>query len=442
MQIHGFRHKALHRFLRVTTILAVLLGSQTFMLLDVQAKTVVAAPTNHVMLNVTDANTSAAIGQFKYIINIDNTGTTTQRSPEDGCNPGAPGYPASCQWISVAGAASSSPIFTQGTESDFGGGIDLPDGRYLVSVLADGYKIDGAHFSVPLNGNVEVQMQPYDLPDATIQAAVFEDVAPTNSAPDVPAERGLAGFVGHIKDYIDEVTTDVYGGPLCGNSHCVSKCYVVDGGVDIGTVAPVDSAGRCPIAFTPAEDPLLSSPITQTLEGSLIPIGAVVEGKVIIPNVGPNRYALSVVPPNNSGWVQTTTLEGNHDWDAWVMEGATGLDTEFVVAGEPFPATFFGYVRTSNTMASGSGSISGLAVAVSAYIPPAGGITGELGLLGAKPKDKNPIHSLYVSLSDLNNSDQTVYIGQYTCDEGSRVPGGLVQHSQCSRWRLCSRFVG
>ena len=26
------------------------------------------------------------------------------------------------------------------------------------------------------------------------------------------------------------------------------------------------------------------------------------------------------------------------------MEGATGLDTEFMVAGEPFPAIIFGYV--------------------------------------------------------------------------------------------------
>jgi hypothetical protein len=106
-------------------------------------------------------------------------------------------------------------------------------------VLADGYKIDGAHFTIPSEtGIVTVEMQPYDLPDATIQAAVFEDVAPTNSAPDVPAERGLAGFEGHIFDYIDEVTVDVYGGPLCGDGSCVSACYVVDGGVDLGTVNP------------------------------------------------------------------------------------------------------------------------------------------------------------------------------------------------------------
>ena len=425
MKWRGFRDKVWQRILRAMTILTLLLGSQAPAVIGVQAQAN-AAPTSHLMLNVVDASSAGPIGQFKYIINVDNTGTTDQRSPSDGCNPGDPGYPGSCQWVSVAGTASSSPIFTQGDESDFGSGIDLPDGRYLVSVLADGYKIDGAHFSMPASGSVTVQMQPYDLPDATIQAAVFEDVAPTNSAPDVPAERGLAGFVGHIKDYIDEVTTDVYGDPLCGNSHCVSKCYVVDGGVDIGTVNPVDSAGRCPIAFTPAEDPLLNSTISQTLEGSPIPIGATVEGKLIIPNLGPNRYALSVVPPNNSGWVQTTTLEGNHDWDAWVMEGATGLDTEFVVAGEPFPATFFGYVKSkpAGTVAvgGGSGTINGLAVAVSAYIPPTGGIVGELGLLGAKPKDKNPIHSLYVSLSDLNNSDQTVFVGHYTCNEGAGCP--------------------
>jgi hypothetical protein len=424
---HRFRYGIWYRLILGMTILAMALGGQASNVTNVQAETLaapLAAPSNHLMVNVVDAtNNSIAITQFKYIINIDNTGTTTQRNPNpgSGCSPSDAGYPGSCNWVSVAGRANHSPIFTQGDESDFGSGINLPPGRYLISVLADGYKIDGEHFTMPIDGSVTVQMQPYDLPDATVQAAVFEDLAPTNSAPDVPAERGLAGFVGHINDYIDEVTTDVYGAPLCGNSNCISKCYVVDGGVDIGTVSPVDAAGRCPIAFTPADDPLLSSTITQTLEGDPIPIGAVVEGKVKIPNVGPNRYALSVVPPNGSGWVQTTTLEGNHDWDAWVMEGATGLDTEFTVAGEPFPATFFGYVKT-DPISGGSGEIKGLAVAVSAYIPPTGGITGELGLLGAKPKEKNPIHSLYVSLSDLNNSDQTVYVGHFTCDEASGCP--------------------
>jgi len=124
-----------------------------------------AAPTNVLTLNVISARSEPrhqpaavakgdAITQFKYIINIDNTGTTTQRSPSGDCAPGGT-YPANCQWTSIAGVPGSSPIYTQGDQSDFsGGGLTLPDGRYLISVMADGFKLDGAHFTMPVNGPV------------------------------------------------------------------------------------------------------------------------------------------------------------------------------------------------------------------------------------------------------------------------------------------------
>ncbi len=301
-----------------------------------------------VKLNVVSAtNALESVTAFKFLINVDNAGTTSQRlnpvtgAPPPECTPDGPGYPGSCAWTSIAGVPGSAPIYAQGTEAEAGlasAGVNMVDGKYLVTVLAAGYKMDGAHFTVPLpassGGVVTVQLQPYPLPTATIQAAVFEDISPVNGAPDVPLEHGLAGFQGHIADYIGEVTTDVFGAPLCGTGICLSKCYVVSGGVDVGTVAPVDAAGRCPVD---------AAGLTM-LEGGLAPAGAVVEGKLKIPDVGPNRYALSIVPPDGSSWAQTTTLEGNLDWDAWVMEGATGLDTEFVVAGEPFPAIIFGYV--------------------------------------------------------------------------------------------------
>ena len=145
--------------------------------------------------------------------------------------------------------ASSSPIFTQGDQDDLAAGLtNVPDGRYLISVLADGYKLDGEHFTMPLadDAKVVVRMQPPPLPDATIQAAVFEDISPVNGAPDLPAEHGLAGFSGVVRDTLGEVTTDVYGAPLCGTGVCLSYCYVVDGGVDIGIVKPADAGGRCP----------------------------------------------------------------------------------------------------------------------------------------------------------------------------------------------------
>jgi hypothetical protein len=60
------------------------------------------------------------ITAYKFIINIDNTGTTEQRAPSPDCTPENSLYPGSCNWVSIAGAATSSPIYTQGSEADLG----------------------------------------------------------------------------------------------------------------------------------------------------------------------------------------------------------------------------------------------------------------------------------------------------------------------------------
>ena len=138
------------------------------------------------------------------------------------------------------------------------------------------------------------------------------------------------------------------------------------------------------------------------------PPGPSIEGKVKIPNLGPNRYALSVTPPDGSGWIQTTTLEGNHDWDAWVMEGATGLDTEFIVAGEPFPAIIFGYVPVPGTPSAvgsalppsltGTGTIKGVVDAVKIYVPTTGGVGGLPGADLGRPAGRQDRQADRVSM--------------------------------------------
>ncbi len=198
-------------------------------------------------VHVVDTGDGTPIEHFKFIINEDNTGTTEQRTPDDGCSPADVGYPETCSWTSM-GIDSHSPIFTQGDETDLAGGLaDVPDGRYLISVLADGYKLDGQHFTMPLDDSdaVVVELEAPPLPDTTIQAAVFEDISPVNGAPDLPAEHGLAGFSGLVKDTLGDLSTDVYGNPLCGTGVCLSYCYVVDNGVDVGIVEP-DDGHRCP----------------------------------------------------------------------------------------------------------------------------------------------------------------------------------------------------
>ncbi|MEN9706031.1 MAG: hypothetical protein RLZZ393_1910 [Pseudomonadota bacterium] len=440
---------------------------------------------------VTGISKGAVVTHYKYLINVDNSGdTSTQRSPAlgTGCNPADAGYPDSCKWTSIAGTASFAPVYTQGTQADFATAMNIPDGRYLISVLAPGFKLDGRHFKVA-NGiatwegksgaapasEVLVEMQPWPLPDAQIQAAVFEDISPVNSAPDLPVEHGLAGFQAHITDYIGEVTTDIYGAPLCDTGACLSACYVVFNGQDIGTVQPLDAAGRCPTdpptastAMYYCDGPNGSTAPYMVARSDTAPYNrfacpsalgsvavkqgpvpdaaalhtGVIQGKVKVPNIGPNRYALAVTPPDGYFWAQTTTLEGNSDWDAWVMEGATGLDTELAVAGEPFPGIIFGYVPQPGTSTAqtvrtysavscrrgvtncpyniyptltGTSTITGVVEAVKIFVPATGGIAGLPGQIwggmqGAKI-DK-PIEYPWVTLTDLSNGDSIVWAGR------------------------------
>ncbi len=76
-------------------------------------------------------------------------------------------------------------------------------------------------------------------------------------------------------------------------------------------------------------------------------------GDIVIPNMGPNRYAVTVVPPdprqhNGDTWIRTTTLEGGHDWDAWLIEGIDGYDTELIVGGERVPPVIAGFVKLTH----------------------------------------------------------------------------------------------
>jgi uncharacterized repeat protein (TIGR01451 family) len=371
------------------------------------------------------------IAEFKYIINVDNTGETTQRTPADGCSPaGGVNYPASCKWTSVS-TKSSSPIFTQGDETDFAAGINLPDGRYLISVLADGFKLDGIHFTTPITSAapLRIELQPTPLPTATIKAQIFEDISPTNGAPDLPAEHGLAGFRGQIADYLGQVITDVFGNPMCTD-------YLRGGGQTPASFSenydPADIGHTTPLRPL-AHDRFLALPIDLDLDNLPMPIvgsgGECVSdfyGVLTIPNLGPNRYTLQAISPAGQVWIQTTTLEGNHDWDAWVMEGSTGLDTEFVQGGEPFPGIVFGFVKTTNTLpAAGGGHIKGVVDGVHVYVPATGGATqttGQIfGGLGGTKID-HAIANPWLALTDLTNGDTAVWIGQGNANGSFDIP--------------------
>ena len=371
-----------------------------------------AAPTNELILRVESARSEAAapdgpvlkgqeVTEYQYLINIDNTGDPLQpRLP--GCAPSHPNYPDSCDWPSIREVPGAAPILTQGNQDDFNGtlsnSLTLPTtpGKYLVSVLANGYKVGGTHFTVPLpppdpvtGANVTVAVHPHPLPPATLRVKIFEDISPVNGQFDAPAEQGLAGFHVIINDTAGELSADVFGNPLC-------TTY---------------DANQNPTGFT---DCLVSD----------------ANGDIVVPNLGPLRYDIVVVPPDGTDWVETTTLEGSPSWDTWLQEGGTGLDNEFVVAGEPFPWTIFGFVKPTDQLNSNAtGGIKGTLVSASVYLPQQNALPyfGDIwnGFNGSKVT--GTIGNGWVALSDLQNGDTAVYVGKANPDgtyQIDNVPDG------------------
>ncbi len=371
----------------------------------------------------------AAVTHYKFIINENNTGNPLQDRYPD-CAPTNqsgtttnPDYPANCNWPSIHPTDAYSAIVAQGDETAFANNrsLDLSklkNGNYLVSVWADGFKIDGQYFTLPLNGPagatlgvVTVKAQPFPLPLATVKLQVFEDANPVNGQYDVPGENPLVGYEGHIADVFGIVKSDWYGNPIC-------TTYQTEHG--LGQFDPVTSiATNDPVVF--GSD---GRPVILQLGGKCL---SDVNGEVTIPNIGPNRYTATVVPPNGSPAVQTTTLEGNHDYDVWVSEGATGYDTEMIGPnGEPVPAIPFGYVMptTSPTgltnapttgKAANTGGVKGTVWASKTYIPQQGGLpyTGTGGGVGAQgTKLDKPIDRPWIALNDLQNGDRPVYVGR------------------------------
>ncbi|MDF1515634.1 MAG: hypothetical protein P1S60_17630 [Anaerolineae bacterium] len=190
-------------------------------------------------------------------------------------------------------------------------GIELPPGRYLISVMADGYKVDGEHFIVPLEepGLLTVEAHPLPLPPAQMVVKIFNDRVMTNGQYDGPAEDDLEGFRVLIHDIAGEITTDLFGNPLCSEyERDINGDIIFD--VDGNPIPILGTGGEC-----------LSD----------------ANGEVTIPFIGPMRYDVLVVPPDGTQWIQTMTLEGSLGWDTWLQEAGTGLDNEFVIAAEPFP---------------------------------------------------------------------------------------------------------
>ena len=335
----------------------------------------------------TDILRGQRITEFQWLVNEDSTGDPTNDATTAAlCAPvraggvvGADGRELSdCPWPSVHAVKGHADVVGSGTEGDVDRLAQLPAGRYLLSVTASGFKIDGVHFEVGAGhvllsvndvavgeprSRFIVRMNPLPKKTATLRVHVYNDNASTNGQWDgqtetlitcadaTPAQQiancggpgvvdpnvvgdpatDMSGFSVRIADLVGEVTTDVFGNPLCTE-------YVKDA---LGNVLLDGDGAPLPLRFG------------GTLTGTESTCLSDHYGDIVIPNLGPNRYAVSVIPPDpisHDGiqWMQTTTLEGGHDWDSWNLEGGTGFDTELIVGGERVTPIAHGFVRMTH----------------------------------------------------------------------------------------------
>lgn len=341
-----------------------------------------------------------------------------------------PNYPDGCDWPGVKTNAAWAPIVTQGNQDDLNetDGITLPDGKYLISVMAEGFKVDGEHFTVPLEGVglVEVGVHPHPLPSASMVIKVFHDKALTNGQFDAPVEDSvcpgemcMAGFRVMLNDIVGEITADLFGNPLC---------TVYEKDPDTGEILFDDDGMPIPVPNTGGE--CLSDE----------------KGLINIPNIGPIRYDVLVTPPDGTNWIQTTTLEGSHGWDTWLQEGGTGLDNEFLIAAEPFPWTIFGFVKPSEAPlppVEGGGSITGVIAGITSYTPSLGGLPhqGDIwgGLMGAKIEET--IEFPWISINGLQAGDQAIWVGMGNADGSFQVDNVPPGDYFVTYWDLNQHYI-
>jgi hypothetical protein len=151
------------------------------------ARTVAAAPA----IQQGDAITS-----YRWLVAAEDVGDP--HDTLDHCLPAragvasTPDFADHCQWPSTRQTPGAVAVVAQGDQSTLSGAVPLPDlpvGRYLISVTADGYKIDGAHFTVVGGATtpVTVSMQPYPLPLGNVRLRVFDDSVPVDGTYEVGA---------------------------------------------------------------------------------------------------------------------------------------------------------------------------------------------------------------------------------------------------------------
>ncbi|MBV1853885.1 right-handed parallel beta-helix repeat-containing protein [Catellatospora tritici] len=325
------------------------------------------AMSSTVTIQANDLASGATLPEFQYLVNRDNSRLPTDPDPS--------------MRTGIAPTESNTPIVAEGDQNR--PTIQLPDGRYLISIRSADHKMWGRHITLPRDaGTVRIDLreasEAHPLPLGKIKVFVFNDNQWANSAPDT-GEAGLRGFHVTLEEQTEaQVSVDYHNKPLCGGD-CVTDA----------------------------------------------------DGLVQIDDLSPASYFVYVTPPEHTGcgpggagkWVQTSTFEGGFGVRAGVEEGSDGNGAPSEVLWEAAnlrTSYWFGFVCTATDFAvPGTATISGTARNWQAWPP------FEVLTMG------EPVEKAYLALSD-SASDNTVFVGRGDADGNfsiANVPAGTYNMS-------------
>ncbi|MHC4387065.1 MAG: SdrD B-like domain-containing protein, partial [Planctomycetota bacterium] len=338
-------------------------------------------------LSVVDPNGDPVAG-FRWLVEEDTTHPVT---------PGA----QVADSLSMGIHKSYAPVAKKGHSDTDTADVNVPaDRRYMVSVLPDAnYTISGRNVAMGQD-SVTVTVNLLPLPTAQISVFVFYDKNPINNSPGVfgiaPTQKQpLEGFSVLVADEAGHQTMDAFGNML-------------------GTTYRIDSnTGQFLLDVE-------GNPIVDQMGNMVIETDE--NGEALIKYLAPGKYGIQVVPPpDQPGWIQTTTIEGTHTIDAWVKANEPTRVFEF---GPAFYHIFVGFIHQFDDLDTlpnpwgTTGRITGRAVYNHIPRPP---------LASSYPG--SPIPNAWVALNSLR-SDRAVYAGP--CNEDSTftiegVPPGVYQ---------------
>ena len=330
-------------------------------------------------VNVVD-ETGAPVSGFRWLIEEDTTYPVT------------PGVPVTDS-LSVNIHRSYSPVLQNGAAPGSSATINnMPYGtRTFLSVLPNDYGYSmGAAGIQPGQPDVTIVVHRPPQPTAQISIYVFEDNAPLNGAPDIPAERPLSGFSVVIFDIFGQQMQDVFGNML-GTTYMQNPdgSYVLDGD---------------------------GNPVVAMHGSGIITTNA--NGEAFVKNLAQGKYGVIVSPPPGETWVQTATIEGTPTNDSWVAHNEPPYFLEWGLSSWH---VFYGFIHpTTLPPTTPSGTITGQAVYVHDNKPP----------LMPGLNSGMPVPEAWVALNNLSGADEVVYA--QPCDENgfftiNNVPPGTYQ---------------